>query len=75
MSFTSDNGRLTEEFVQDSFHSYLKSRFALKFVAGLLAWQSLNKFHFRSLTQASVEKLLDADILASAEGDLMITGA
>ncbi|KIM80341.1 hypothetical protein PILCRDRAFT_822468 [Piloderma croceum F 1598] len=48
----SPNNRLTEEIVQDSFHSYLKS----------------------SLAQAKAEKLLDADILSSAEGDLMITG-
>ena len=47
------DGQLSEQYVQDSFHSYLKS----------------------SLTQAKVEKLLDADVLASAEGDLMITGA
>ncbi|KAK7042921.1 hypothetical protein VNI00_008657 [Paramarasmius palmivorus] len=43
---------LSEEYIQDCFHSYLKS----------------------SLTQAKVERLLDADILSSAEGDLMITG-
>ncbi|KAF9037651.1 hypothetical protein BJ165DRAFT_1532303 [Panaeolus papilionaceus] len=55
MSTTShENGHITlsEEFIQDSFHSYLKS----------------------SLAQAKVERLLDADVLASAEGDLMITG-
>ena len=44
---------LSEEYVQDCFHSYLKS----------------------ALTQAKVEHLLDTDVLASAEGDLMITGA
>jgi len=44
---------LSENIVQDSFHSYLKS----------------------SLAQAKVEKLIDVDLLASAEGDLMITGA
>jgi len=44
---------LSENLVQDSFHSYLKS----------------------SLAQAKVEKLIDVDLLASAEGDLMITGA
>ncbi|KAG7089027.1 hypothetical protein E1B28_010738 [Marasmius oreades] len=43
---------LSEKYIQDCFHSYLKS----------------------SLTQAKVERLLDADILSSAEGDLMITG-
>ncbi|KAE9387419.1 hypothetical protein BT96DRAFT_981444 [Gymnopus androsaceus JB14] len=43
---------LSETYIQDSFHSYLKS----------------------SLTQAKVERLLDADLLSSAEGDLMITG-
>ncbi|PPR01265.1 hypothetical protein CVT24_006028 [Panaeolus cyanescens] len=43
---------LSEEFIQDSFHSYLKS----------------------SLSQAKGERLLDADVLASAESDLMITG-
>ena len=46
------NHQLSEQVVQDSFHSYLKS----------------------SLTQAKVEHLLDADVLSSAEGDLMITG-
>ncbi|EGN98749.1 hypothetical protein SERLA73DRAFT_181379 [Serpula lacrymans var. lacrymans S7.3] len=49
---SSDGNHLSEEYIQNSFHSYLKS----------------------SLTQAKVEKLLDADMLASAEGDLMITG-
>ncbi|TCD62487.1 hypothetical protein EIP91_006808 [Steccherinum ochraceum] len=54
---TNDNSQtspilLSEEYVQDCFHSYLKS----------------------SLTQAKAEKLLDTDVLASAEGDLMITG-
>lgn len=44
--------QLSEQFIQDSFHSYLKS----------------------SLTQAKAERLLDADVLASAESDLMITG-
>ncbi|PPQ71661.1 hypothetical protein CVT26_010579 [Gymnopilus dilepis] len=44
--------QLSEKYVQDSFHSYLKS----------------------SLAQAKAERLLDADLLASAEGDLMITG-
>ncbi len=44
---------LSDEYVQDCFHSYLKS----------------------ALTQAKVEHLLDTDVLASAEGDLMITGA
>ncbi|KAF8806925.1 hypothetical protein BYT27DRAFT_7167197 [Phlegmacium glaucopus] len=43
---------LSEQFIQDSFHSYLKS----------------------SLTQAKAERLLDVDVLSSAEGDLMITG-
>ncbi|THH17908.1 hypothetical protein EW146_g2999 [Bondarzewia mesenterica] len=44
--------RLTEKFVQDAFHSYLKS----------------------SLTQAKAERLLDVEMLSSAESDLMITG-
>ena len=47
-----DETRLTEEYVQDSFHSYLKS----------------------SLTHAKIERLLESEVLASAEGDLMITG-
>lgn len=46
------SSHLSEKYIQDSFHSYLKS----------------------SLTQAKAERLLDADVLASAEGDLMITG-
>ncbi|KAG6332565.1 hypothetical protein ID866_6524 [Astraeus odoratus] len=44
--------KLSEQDVQDSFHSYLKS----------------------SLTQAKIEHLLEPEILASAEADLMITG-
>ncbi|KAL4062938.1 hypothetical protein V8B97DRAFT_2089912 [Scleroderma yunnanense] len=44
--------KLSEQDVQDSFHSYLKS----------------------SLTQAKIEHLLEPQILASAEADLMITG-
>lgn len=44
---------LSEEYVQDCFHSYLKS----------------------ALTQAKAERLLDTEVLSSAEGDLMITGA
>ncbi|GLB40757.1 hypothetical protein LshimejAT787_0806280 [Lyophyllum shimeji] len=44
--------QLSEQYIQDSFHSYLKS----------------------SLTQAKAERLLDADVLSSAESDLMITG-
>ncbi|KIJ60364.1 hypothetical protein HYDPIDRAFT_117272 [Hydnomerulius pinastri MD-312] len=47
-----EENKLPEQYVQDSFHSYLKS----------------------SLTQAKVEKLLEPEVLASAEGDLMITG-
>lgn len=47
-----DEQKLSEEYVQDSFHSYLKS----------------------SLTHAKVERLLEPEVLASAEGDLMITG-
>ncbi|ETW83467.1 hypothetical protein HETIRDRAFT_433935 [Heterobasidion irregulare TC 32-1] len=46
------HGRLAEHYVQDAFHSYLKS----------------------SLTQAKAERLLDVEMLSSAEGDLMITG-
>lgn len=49
---TPSGTQLSERYIQDSFHSYLKS----------------------SLTQAKVERLLDADLLSSAEGDLMITG-
>ncbi|KAJ3931084.1 MAG: hypothetical protein NXY57DRAFT_1009089 [Lentinula lateritia] len=49
---TRSGTQLSEEYIQNSFHSYLKS----------------------SLTQAKVERLLDADLLSSAEGDLMITG-
>ncbi|KAF4615745.1 hypothetical protein D9613_012403 [Agrocybe pediades] len=43
---------LSEQYIQDVFHSYLKS----------------------SLAQAKAERLLADDVLASAEGDLMITG-
>ena len=46
------SSQLSEQYIQDCFHSYLKS----------------------SLTQAKAERLLDVDVLASAEGDLMITG-
>ena len=46
------SSHLSEKYIQDSFHSYLKS----------------------SLTQARAERLLDVDVLASAAGDLMITG-
>ena len=52
MTATTAPLRLSEEFVQDCFHSYLKS----------------------SLTQAKVERLVDTELLSSAEGDLMITG-
>ncbi|KAG2060750.1 hypothetical protein BDR06DRAFT_925692 [Suillus hirtellus] len=45
-------GKLDEEYVQNSFHTYLKS----------------------SLTQAKVEKLIEDQVLASAQADLMITG-
>jgi hypothetical protein len=48
----STDSYLSENIVQDSFHSYLK----------------------KSLAQAKVEKLIDVDLLASAEGDLMVTG-
>ncbi|TFK16940.1 hypothetical protein FA15DRAFT_676442 [Coprinopsis marcescibilis] len=51
-STSSSTGQLSEDFIQNSFHSYLKS----------------------SLTQAKSERLLDEDLLSSAEGDLMITG-
>ena len=50
---SSNADRFSEEYIQNSFHSYLKS----------------------SLTQAKAERLLGADVLSSAEGDLMITGA
>ena len=53
MSPARTNSQLSEQLIQDSFHSYLKS----------------------SLSQAKAERLLDADVLSSAEGDLMITGA
>ncbi|KAF7330522.1 hypothetical protein MVEN_02491800 [Mycena venus] len=49
---TRTDSQLSESYIQDAFHSYLKS----------------------SLTQAKAERLLDADVLSSAEGDLMITG-
>ncbi|KAF9642429.1 hypothetical protein BDM02DRAFT_3181521 [Thelephora ganbajun] len=52
MTATTAPLRLSEEFVQECFHSYLKS----------------------SLTQAKVERLVDTELLSSAEGDLMITG-
>lgn len=50
---TTDPILLSEKYVQDCFHSYLKS----------------------ALTQAKAERLLDTEVLSSAEGDLMITGA
>ncbi|KAF7304967.1 hypothetical protein MKEN_01211400 [Mycena kentingensis (nom. inval.)] len=43
---------LSEAFVSDAFHKFLKT----------------------SLSQAKAERLLDVEVLASAEGDLMITG-
>lgn len=46
------NTTLSEQYVQDCFHSYLKS----------------------SLTQAKAERLLDIDVLSSAEADIMVTG-
>ncbi|KAG6852870.1 hypothetical protein C0991_008450 [Blastosporella zonata] len=49
---TQSRNLLSERYIQDSFHSYLKS----------------------SLTQAKAERLLDAEILSSAESDLMISG-
>jgi hypothetical protein len=49
---TSEEAPLDEQYVQDAFHSYLKS----------------------SLAQAKAERLLDAELLSSAEGDLMIAG-
>ncbi|OCH86485.1 hypothetical protein OBBRIDRAFT_761286 [Obba rivulosa] len=52
MTHTPTQVFLSEEYVQECFHSYLKS----------------------SLTQAKVEGLLGADILSSAEADLMISG-
>jgi hypothetical protein len=48
----SESGTLSETYIQDCFHSYLRS----------------------SLAQAKAERLLDVDVLASAEADLMITG-
>ncbi|KAG2153988.1 hypothetical protein DEU56DRAFT_976747 [Suillus clintonianus] len=44
--------KLDEEYVQNSFHTYLKS----------------------SLTQAKAERLIEDQVLASAEADLMISG-
>lgn len=44
---------LSEQTVQDAFHSYLRS----------------------SLTHAKIERLLDPDVLSSAESDLMTTGS
>ncbi|KAK7020433.1 hypothetical protein R3P38DRAFT_2969433 [Favolaschia claudopus] len=52
MAPTRTDSQLSESYVQDAFHSYLKS----------------------SLSQAKLENLLDAEVLSSAEGDLMITG-
>ena len=49
---TTEEILLSEEYVQDCFHSYLKS----------------------ALTQDKAERLLDTEVLSSAEGDLMITG-
>lgn len=46
-------GRLDEQYVQDAFHSFLKS----------------------SLAHAKAERLLDVNVLSSAEADLMIAGA
>ncbi|KAJ7905739.1 hypothetical protein B0H14DRAFT_3420895 [Mycena olivaceomarginata] len=52
MAPTRTDSQLSESYIQDAFHSYLKS----------------------SLTQAKAERLLDTEVLSSAEGDLMITG-
>ena len=52
-TMSTNGNQLSEQLIQDSFHSYLKS----------------------SLTQAKTERLLDVDVLSSAEGDLMITGS
>ncbi|EIN10117.1 hypothetical protein PUNSTDRAFT_102136 [Punctularia strigosozonata HHB-11173 SS5] len=53
MSAPPDSNRtLSEKYIQDCFHSYLRS----------------------SLTQAKAERILDVDVLSSAESDLMITG-
>ena len=35
---------------------------------------SFHSYLKSSLTQAKAERLLDADVLSSAEGDLMVTG-
>ena len=40
-----------------------------------LVQDSFHSYLKKSLTQAKAEKLIDVDLLASAEGDLMITGA
>ena len=39
-----------------------------------LIQDSFHSYLKSSLTQAKTERLLDADVLSSAEGDLMITG-
>ena len=52
MVMAPEEQKLSEEYIQDSFHSYLKS----------------------SLTHAKVERLLEPEVLANAEADLMITG-
>lgn len=46
------SARLTESYIQDAFHSYLKS----------------------SLTQAKAERLIDTELLSSAESDLVVIG-
>jgi hypothetical protein len=51
MSSSNDN-HLDEQFVQEAFHSYLKS----------------------SLAQAKTKGIIDADLLSSAEADIMIAG-
>jgi len=48
-----EESRLDEQYVQDAFHSFLKS----------------------SLAHAKAERLLDVNVLSSAEADLMIAGA
>jgi hypothetical protein len=47
-----NNNRLSEQFVQDAFHTFLKS----------------------SLAQAKTKGIINADLLSSAEADIMIAG-
>jgi len=46
----------------------------LELTQGSCPIDSFHRYLKSSLTQAKVEHLVDADLLSSAEGDLMITG-